>query len=93
MGKVDDAIAKLTMEEAATSCSDLVSALEGLMFQVKRRRKGNHYTFVHPGLAGFWGSDFNGGHEKHVKSNYVREVRKLLERYRVELIGLLEVNE
>jgi hypothetical protein len=91
MGRVDDTIAKLAKEEAATSCPELVLALEGLAFKVRKCSKGNHYTFVHPHLEGFFGSDFNGGHEKHVKKVYVQRVRKLIERYRAELVEQLEV--
>jgi hypothetical protein len=93
MGKVDEAIAKLSKEATATSCADLVSLLEGLGFKVRRCSKGNHHTFVHAGLADFWGSDFDGGHDKHMKKNYVNAVRKLLERYRMELAQLLEVTK
>jgi predicted RNA binding protein YcfA (HicA-like mRNA interferase family) len=85
MRQVSDAIEVLKAKEASTSSSELVSLLEGLGFEVRRRKSGNHHTLDHPGIEGFTGANFDGGHEKTVKPCYTREMRKLLVKYEAEL--------
>lgn len=90
MGQVSDAIDALKAKEASTSCSELASILEGLGFEVKRRKSGNHYTLDHPGISGFTGANFDGGHGKVVKPCYTQEMRKLLKKYESELTEYLK---
>lgn len=90
MGQVSDAIDALRAKEASTSCSELVSLLEGLGFEVKRRKSGNHHTLDHSAIPDFTGANFDGGHGKAVKSCYTQEMRKLLKKYEPELTEYLK---
>lgn len=90
MGQVSDAIATLKAKELTTSCADLISTLSELGFEVKRRKSGNHHTLDHPGIPGFTGSDFDGGHGKTVKACYVQAMRKLVAKYEPEITDYLK---
>jgi hypothetical protein len=85
MDPVSEAIDTLKSKEATTSCDELVGLLKGLGFDVKRRKSGNHHTLDHPGIPGFSGAHFDGGHGKTVKTCYVQEMRKLLKKYEAEI--------
>ena len=43
----------------------------------------------HDGIPGFTGANFDGGHDKHLKAVYVRQLRKLLEKYSAEISAAL----
>ena len=90
MGQVSDAIAMLKAKELTTTCSELVSALSGLGFEVRRRNSGNHHTLDHAGVAGFTGASFDGGHGKAVKACYVQAMRKLIAKYETEINEFLK---
>lgn len=90
MDSVSDAIDTLKAKEASTSCTDLISLLEGLGFQVRRRSSGNHHTLGHPGIPGFIGANFDGGHGKVVKPCYVQAMRKLIKKYQTEITDYLK---
>lgn len=85
MDPTSEAIDTLKSREATTSCDELVKLLSGLGFDVKRRRSGNHHTLDHPGIPGFTGANFDGGHGKTVKPRYVQEMRKLVKKYEAEI--------
>ena len=43
----------------------------------------------HDGIPGFTGANFDGGHDKHMKAVYVKQLRKLLEKYSAEISAAL----
>ena len=94
MGAVTDAIQRLRDKEASTGCEQMVGLLRKLGFEVQRRHSGNHHVMDHDGIPGFTGANFDGGHDKHLKAVYVRQLRKLLEKYSAEIsAALLERND
>ena len=90
MGQVSDVIATLKARELTTTCSELVSALSGLGFEVRRRKAGNHHSLDHAGIPGFTGANFDGGHGKTVKACYVQAMRKLISKYELEINEFLK---
>lgn len=89
---VDDCLRALKDAGASYRCSELVKILETLGFTVRDGRRGGHKVFVHVGLRGFHGGNFNCGHGKNpeVKPVYVRQVCRLIQEYRPELSNFLE---
>ena len=61
-------------------CHDFKGHLESLGFIVSKSKKGNHYSYSHASLAGFFGGGFNGGHGKNepIKPCYVRDFVTIL---------------
>ncbi|MFY7867701.1 type II toxin-antitoxin system HicA family toxin [Roseateles sp.] len=85
MKSAGEAIDLLKSREATTSCDELVGLLRALGFDVRRRKSGNHHTLDHPGIPGFTGANFDGGHGKTVKTCYLQEMRKLIKKYEAEI--------
>jgi hypothetical protein len=86
MSKVEDVIGELRQREQSLRCSDLVSLLTALGCDVTRGKSGKHCTVEHPAIDGLAGN-FDGGHGKdsELKPCYVRNMRKLVEKYADEL--------
>ena len=89
MSTLTDAIQRLRDNEASTSCEQMVGLLCKLGFEVQRRKSGNHHVMDHDGIPGFTGANFDGGHDKHMKAVYVRQLRKLREKYSAEISAAL----
>jgi hypothetical protein len=61
-----------------------------LGFVVRDGSRGGHKLFTHPKLSDFLGAAFNCGHSTGdvVKPAYVRDIQKIVEKYRDELAVL-----
>jgi len=88
---VDDAIALLEQETNSLRQSELTRAMESVGFIVQRSKKGGHRKVKHPGLTGFYGTRFDGGHgaDDQVKACYVRNMISVLKLYKDELDRLV----
>lgn len=84
MSLVDDTIRELRSKEASLRCSELKTLLESLGFSVEDGSSGNHKTIDHDGIPDFVGGHYDCGHGKNpqIKPCYVREMRKLIEKYK-----------
>jgi predicted RNA binding protein YcfA (HicA-like mRNA interferase family) len=84
---VSEAMGLLGARPAGIRCHELVRLLEGLGFNVQRRRSGGHHTFTHPDLRGFHGSNFNCGHRDtdFIKAGYIRKILRLLNEFQEQL--------
>jgi hypothetical protein len=87
---VTTVIERLHTGAGSLRCSELVSLLEALGFEVRRGRRGNHRIVTHPGLTDFLGTAFDCGHGRDapVRPVYVRNVRRILEEH-AETLGAL----
>jgi hypothetical protein len=85
--------AREQLEQAVTSlrCSDLVSILETLGFDVRAGKKSGHKVMTHPGVPGFTSQAFTCGHGKNpeIKPVYVRKVVATLRQFEPELAEYL----
>ncbi len=90
--EISNALRALKEAGASFCCNDLVKLLEGLGFVVRDGKRGGHKLYHHKALANFFGSGFNCGHGKNpeIKPVYVRNVRKVIEEYKVEIQDYLE---
>lgn len=80
--RYDEVVAQLTQRRNTTSCKDLLRLLEGLDFVVRAGRRGHHYTYRHPDIAGFRGN-FDCGHGRNpdVLPVYIRDILSVLSEY------------
>ncbi len=93
MSAVDDAITFLQQRKKNLRCSELTGELEALGFRVRDGSKAGHKVVSHPGLAGFFGSSFGGGHgaDGEVKPNYVGNMIRMLRTHQDALEEIMEV--
>jgi len=72
-------------------CQDTVGIFDGLGFEVRDGKKQGHKIIFHTGIPGFFSASFTCGHGRNpgIKPAYVRQIRKLLLRYKSEILGLL----
>jgi hypothetical protein len=84
---VDDVIAELRRSPQGQRCHDLVRMLESLHFRVRDGSRGGHKIVSHPGLLGWFGTNFDCGHREtgYVKANYVRKLVRVLEDHKERL--------
>jgi hypothetical protein len=89
---IDEALAFLEQRKKSMRCSDLEQVLKSLGFEVGDCRRAGHKKIKHSGIAGFFGSSFDGGHkaDSEIKFCYVAGVIRLIKQYRVELEKLME---
>lgn len=87
MSKVADVIDLLRQRKNTLRRSELTQALGSLGFHVRAGKKGNHRVVSHPGLKGFEGTRFDGGHgaDAQIKLPYVLQMIKVIETWKDEL--------
>ncbi|WP_089725428.1 type II toxin-antitoxin system HicA family toxin [Candidatus Thiosymbion oneisti] len=85
----------LESAKAAMRCRDMVDLLDGLGFEVRDGRKQGHKIVFHENIAGFFSASFTCGHGRNpeIKPAYVKQIRKLLLRYKSELLSFLETRD
>jgi len=88
----DRIVKKLRQSKNNYRCSELVSDLETLGFEVRNGRRGGHKIYTHDGIPDFTSGSFNCGHgiNSKIKPVYINQVRKIVERYEEEIIEYLE---
>ena len=74
-------LANLRSNIVTTKCDILVKLLESLEYKVRKGSAGNHYSYSHPNIKGFHGSNFDCGHGKNptIKKPYIRIAIRTLE--------------
>ena len=72
-------------------CSALEALLRSLGFIVEEGRSGKHRTVEHKEISEV-AANFDGGHGKdaEIKRCYVRDMRKMIEKYQDQLDAFLE---
>lgn len=83
--RYDDVLQHLRQARASLRCADVKAQLEQLGFRVRDAKKGNHKLYFHDHIAGFQGSNYDCGHEKHVKTCYIRNIIGVIEKYELEI--------
>ena len=83
----DEAVKTLQQKRKALRCSDVRSLLTDLGFKVRNGAQGNHKVYSHPGIPHFHGSNYDCGHgsDPVLKSVYIDNIRRVLERYESDL--------
>ena len=91
MSVIDDVIAHLTQQQASMRCAEMKKLLETLGFQVTDAATKNHKLVYHKGIKDFHGSHYDCGHGKNpeLKKPYVQAMRRLIEKYRIDLANHL----
>jgi hypothetical protein len=87
----DKIVEQLRSSDAAIRCVELASKLESLGFEVRNGKKSGHMIFVHQGIASFTSGSYTCGHGRNseIKPIYIKNILKLLKRYKTELIKYL----
>lgn len=87
VSSVDEAIALLEQRKRSMRCSELVSVLQGLGFEVRSGRLGGHKIYTHAHLQDFTSDGINCEHGRNpqVKPAYVGKVIRNLRQHRTEL--------
>ena len=88
---LDDAIKRLSSGKGSIRCAELIAILEALGFEVRRGKKPKHFVVKHPGLNGWWGTDFACPHKdgEPVRKGHISNVLRPLRERRTELRGYL----
>jgi len=73
----------------------MVDILDGPGFEVWDSRKQGHKIVFHENIPGFFSASFLCGHGRNpeIKPAYVRQIRKLLLRYKSEILNFLETRD
>ena len=84
----DQLAQSLESAKSDTRCCDVMSLLEEAGFQLRKGKRGNHYTFMHPSIRNFHGGSFDCGHGKNSKIKripYIRNILKIVQQFEQEL--------
>jgi predicted RNA binding protein YcfA (HicA-like mRNA interferase family) len=84
---LDTVISDLKNRQKSLRCAELKKHLESLGFDVRKGSSGNHFTFTHPKIRTFFGSNYDCGHGRNpeVLPVYIKKAIKTLETYESEL--------
>lgn len=73
-------------------CSEVRSALESLGFVVDPKGTAGHRAYKHPLISDFHGGSYDCGHGNNgeIKPVYVRNILRVLESYKDEILEILK---
>lgn len=89
--------AQYAIDELSTGrslrCTEMITLLRNLGFDVRDGRKPGHKVITHPELERFTSASFTCGHGRNaqVKPVYIRDIRKLLQKHAEELNATYEI--
>lgn len=91
----DDLKGKINRDGANLKCKKLKKILESAGFKVRKCKGSNHHICTHDGLKGFTTVSFDGGHGDNPKvlKCYIRNISKIIDKYKEELKVFLEKNQ
>ena len=89
---VDEALDVFQRKKRSMGCSELESLLEAFGFKIRRCSRGGHRVITHPGLPGFHGGSFDGGHgaNSQIRPCYVQTIARIFAQYKSDLDELME---
>jgi len=87
MSKVLNVLKNLRQRNTNLRCKEVLRMLELLGFKIRDGRRGGHKVVSHPGLEGFYGTNFNCGHgaNSQIKPVYIRKLIGIVEDWQAEL--------
>ena len=88
---LDDAINRLSSGRGSIRCKELRRILGDLGFEIREGKKQGHFVVKHPGLKGWYGTDFACPHKSGdpVRKGHMSNVLNALKQREGELRELL----
>jgi len=88
---VEEAIQELKSRPAGYRCKEVKALLAKFGFKVVEGKSGGHVRYSHPQLRQFLGGNFDCGHKRNtdIKPAYTRNIAKVLEEYKDELLKVM----
>lgn len=87
-----DTKAAIAASKRSLRCLELASHLRELGFEVRDGKRGGHKLLFHDGIRDFTSTSYNCGHGRNpeIKTPYIDNILKLIEKYQKEIIEYLE---